>query len=157
VQELTLGIDVACRAAHQASLAGEAGRFAWSGRRFRTITADLERALVGDTSQAAVTVVMEPTRNAWVPLAAWFRRSGCAGESWPRRAWTRARRPSMHDRALRSFCCRQTGCDLRPAWRKLPGVVGRRHGEPCECEWRGCGRDRLSVTSSGIELDSAGI
>jgi hypothetical protein len=23
-----------------------------------------------------VTVVMEPTRNAWVPLAAWFRRHG---------------------------------------------------------------------------------
>ncbi len=25
---------------------------------------------------ASVTVVMEPTRNAWVPLAAWFRRHG---------------------------------------------------------------------------------
>jgi transposase len=26
----------------------------------------------------ALTVVMEPTRNAWVPLAAWFRRRGAA-------------------------------------------------------------------------------
>ena len=25
---------------------------------------------------SSLTVVMEPTRNAWVPLAAWFRRRG---------------------------------------------------------------------------------
>ena len=31
VEQMTLGIDVACRAAHQASLADEAGRFAWIG------------------------------------------------------------------------------------------------------------------------------
>jgi hypothetical protein len=43
VEQMTLGIDVACRAAHQASLADAAGRFAWSGRRFRTSAADLER------------------------------------------------------------------------------------------------------------------
>ena len=41
--QMTLGIDVACRAAHQASLADEAGRFAWTGRRFRTTAADLEQ------------------------------------------------------------------------------------------------------------------
>ena len=41
--QMTLGIDVACRAAHQASLADEAGRFAWSGRRFRTTPADLQQ------------------------------------------------------------------------------------------------------------------
>ena len=34
---MTLGIDVACRAAHQASLADESGRFAWSGPRFRML------------------------------------------------------------------------------------------------------------------------
>jgi hypothetical protein len=28
------------------------------------------------TDPAEVLVVMEPTRNAWVPLAAWFRRHG---------------------------------------------------------------------------------
>jgi len=76
VQELTLGIDVACRAAHQASLADQAGRFAWSGRKFRTTTADLGRLWAAIPSPAAVTVVLEPTRNAWVPLAAWFRRHG---------------------------------------------------------------------------------
>jgi hypothetical protein len=39
--QLHLGIDVACRAAHQASLADEQGRFVWSGRRFRTNVGDL--------------------------------------------------------------------------------------------------------------------
>jgi transposase len=74
--QMTLGIDVACRAAHQASLADEVGRLAWSGRRFRTTAADLQRLWESIPQDAAVTVVMEPTRNAWVPLAAWFRRHG---------------------------------------------------------------------------------
>jgi hypothetical protein len=43
VDQMTLGIDVACRAAHQASLADERGKFAWSGCRFRTAAADLQR------------------------------------------------------------------------------------------------------------------
>jgi transposase len=76
---LCLGIDVACRAAHQASLADEAGRQIWVGRRFRTTANDLERlwdTLPKDEGANDVTVVMEPTRNAWVPLAAWFRRRG---------------------------------------------------------------------------------
>ncbi|MFF1614270.1 transposase [Amycolatopsis sp. NPDC058278] len=74
-----LGIDVACRAAHQASLTDERGRFAWSGRKFRTTVEDLHRLwamLPVGVEPAAVTVIMEPTRNAWVPLAAWFRRQG---------------------------------------------------------------------------------
>lgn len=74
--QVTLGIDVACRAAHQASLADESGRFAWSGRRFTTTSADLQQLWDSVPPGAAVTVVMEPTRNAWVPLAAWFRRHG---------------------------------------------------------------------------------
>jgi transposase len=74
--QMTLGIDVACRAAHQASLADESGRFVWSGRRFRTTVAELERLWESIPPGAAVRVVMEPTRNAWVPLAAWFRRRG---------------------------------------------------------------------------------
>lgn len=76
---LRLGIDIACRAPHQASLADERGEFIWSGRSFRTCTADLEllwAMLPPDVEPADVTVVMEPTRNAWVPLAAWFRRQG---------------------------------------------------------------------------------
>jgi len=64
--QMTLGIDVA----------DESGRFAWSGRRFRTTVADLNRLWGQIPQPVALTVVMEPTRNAWVPLAAWFRRRG---------------------------------------------------------------------------------
>jgi transposase len=76
---LRLGIDIACRAAHQVSLADEQGRFIWTGRRFRTTPQDLVglwNMLPEGTDPADVLVVMEPTRNAWVPLAAWFRRQG---------------------------------------------------------------------------------
>ena len=86
--QLRLGIDVACRAAHQASLADETGQFVWTGHAFRTRAEDLERLwamLPEETKPADVLVIMEPTRNAWVPLAAWFspprraRRAGAAG------------------------------------------------------------------------------
>jgi len=76
---LRMGIDIAVRAPHQASLADEQGNLMWSGHRFRTAAADLERLwsrLPEATIPTEVTVVMEPTRNAWVPLAAWFRRQG---------------------------------------------------------------------------------
>jgi transposase len=75
--KIRLGIDVACRAAHQASCADETGAFTWSGHRFRTDPADLEvlwAKLPVDAEE--VMVIIEPTRNAWVPLAAWFRRRG---------------------------------------------------------------------------------
>ena len=78
MDQMTLGIDVACRAAHQASLTDERGKFAWSGRRFRTTPGDLERLWALVPAGVTLTVVMEPTRNAWVPLAAWFRRRGAA-------------------------------------------------------------------------------
>ena len=76
---LRLGIDIAVRAPHQASLADEQGRVLWSGHRFRSSAEDLEHLwsrLPDNATPAEVTVVMEPTRNAWVPLAAWFRRHG---------------------------------------------------------------------------------
>jgi hypothetical protein len=38
--------------------------------------ADLERLWQSIPDGVALTVVMEPTRSAWVPLAAWFRRRG---------------------------------------------------------------------------------
>lgn len=75
-QTIRLGIDVACRADHQASCADGAGEFLWSGWRFRTTTADLERLWAKMPTGAEVTVVLEPTRNAWVPLAAWLRAKG---------------------------------------------------------------------------------
>ncbi len=77
--QLRLGVDIACRTAHQASLADERGEFIWSGRSFRTSAQELERLwsmLPATVASTDVTVAMEPTRNAWVPLAAWFRRRG---------------------------------------------------------------------------------
>lgn len=75
--KIRLGIDVACRAAHQGSCSDETGAMLWSGHRFRTDPADLEGLWAKLPAGAdEVMVVMEPTRNAWVPLAAWFRRRG---------------------------------------------------------------------------------
>jgi len=71
-----LGIDVACQAPHQASLADDRGEFVWSAWRFRTTPADLESLWAKIPEGAEVTVVMEPTRNAWVPLAAWLQTRG---------------------------------------------------------------------------------
>ena len=75
--KVRLGIDIACRAAHRAACADETGRIVWSGHRFSTRAEELQALwarLPGDAAE--VLVVMEPTRNAWVPLAAWFRRRG---------------------------------------------------------------------------------
>jgi transposase len=78
VQELRLGIDVASVEQHRAALADETGRLLWSNRRFRTISGQLEAlwAAVRAAGEVPVAVVMEPTRNAWVPLAAWLRARG---------------------------------------------------------------------------------
>ena len=76
---LRMGIDIAVRAPHQASLADERGELLWSGHRFRTTASDLQRLwarLPEEFTSDELTIVMEPTRNAWVPLAAWFRRQG---------------------------------------------------------------------------------
>jgi transposase len=74
---LRIGIDIACRASHRAACADSTGQLLWRNVRFQTRIADLEalwkRIPEGEDD---ITVVMEPTRNAWVPLAAWFRRHG---------------------------------------------------------------------------------
>ncbi len=75
--KVRLGVDIACRAAHQASLADEHGAMLFVGHRFRTDPDELEALwarLPADAEE--IVVVMEPTRNAWVALAAWFRRRG---------------------------------------------------------------------------------
>ena len=74
--DVRLGIDVACTAQHQASLADDEGRFLWQGWRFTTSTGDLERLWSKIPDDVTVTVVMEPTRNAWVPLAGWLQGMG---------------------------------------------------------------------------------
>ena len=74
---LTLGIDVAVRAAHQATLARD-GATVWRGRKFWTRPADLERlwADLDLADPSELTVVIEPTRNAWIVVAERFRRRG---------------------------------------------------------------------------------
>src|SRR6476661_2212132 len=75
--KIRLGVDVACRAAHQASLADEQGRFLFVGHRFPTDPDELDTRWARLPKDAErIEVVMEPTRNAWVALAAWFRRHG---------------------------------------------------------------------------------
>jgi transposase len=75
--KIRLGIDLACRSPHHAACADEAGRLLWSGHRFRTGVGDLEALWERLPAEAEeVMVVMEPTRNAWVPVAGWFRRQG---------------------------------------------------------------------------------
>lgn len=74
--KVRLGIDVACRADHQASLAGVDGEFIWSGWRFRTTPAELRALWDKIPAGAEVQVIVEPTRNAWVPLAAWLSAQG---------------------------------------------------------------------------------
>jgi transposase len=74
---MTLGIDVACRAEHQATLA-VAGVPVWRGRKFFTRPGELERLWrdLDLVDPAELTVVLEPTRNAWMVLAHWFRSRG---------------------------------------------------------------------------------
>jgi transposase len=74
--KVRLGIDVACRADHQASLACVDGQFIWSGWRFRTTPTDLVALWDKIPVGAEVEVIVEPTRNAWVPLAAWLSAQG---------------------------------------------------------------------------------
>jgi hypothetical protein len=76
---IRVGIDVACRANHQASCADAAGEFLWSGWRFRTTPGDLERLWAKLPEGAEVTVVLEPTRNAWVP---WPPGCGPGAQRW---------------------------------------------------------------------------
>ena len=77
--KIRLGVDVACRAVHQASCADERGEMVFVGHRFRTDPDDLDALWARLPAEATeITVVMEPTRNAWVALAAWFRRRGAS-------------------------------------------------------------------------------
>ena len=85
--KIRLGVDVACRVAHQASCADEHGVMLWVGHRFGTDPDQVE-ALWAKLPEGAteLMVVMEPTRNAWVALAAWFRRRGATVVMIPHRA-----------------------------------------------------------------------
>ncbi len=68
----TLGVDLGIRAGHVATLCDERGEQVWSKRRFGNRHDELV-ALVDQIGVCdELTVVMEPTRNAWVAVAAHF-------------------------------------------------------------------------------------
>lgn len=142
---LRLGIDVACRAAHQVSCTDEAGKFVFTGRRFRTTVADLERLWASLPAADEVLVVMEPTRNAWVPLAAWLRARGATvvlvppEQSADLRAYYNkhtktdrldskllARLPLLHPEGLRPLADAGPADALRRAVRRRASLVKRR-------------------------------
>ena len=145
VTEVRLGIDVACQADHQASLTDERGEFLWSGWRFRTTPTDLERLWAKLPGGAEVVVVMEPTRNAWVPLAAWLRAHGAKVVLVPpeqsadlRNYYNKhtktdrldsrilARLPLLHPEGLRAIDHLGPGETLRRAVRQRSSLVKRR-------------------------------
>jgi transposase len=72
----TLGIDLAVRAAHVATLASDRGDVVWTRRRFHNHPAELAALSAAAGPAEDLTVVMEPTRNAWVVVAAHFRALG---------------------------------------------------------------------------------
>ena len=72
----TLGIDLAVRAAHVATLTNEQGKVVWSKRRFRNCRDDLLALSDAAGPVNELTVVMEPTRNSWVLVAAHFQAAG---------------------------------------------------------------------------------
>lgn len=80
--QLYLGIDLACKAPHQASLVRSDGQVMWTGRRFTSRAVQLLAvwggvvAAGGGPGGLPVVVVMEPTGNAWVPVKAWLRVRG---------------------------------------------------------------------------------
>jgi transposase len=143
---LTLGIDVAVRAAHQATLAQD-GATVWRGRKFWTRPADLER-LWTDLDLADpgdLTVVIEPTRNAWIVVAEWFRRRGArvvmvptTQSADPRKYYSKhtkndridsellARLPLLHPEGLREYSGQGPADALRRLVKQRSTMVKRR-------------------------------
>lgn len=143
---MTLGIDVACRAEHQATLAID-GKPAWRGRKFLTRTTDLDRLWADlDVAEASeLTVVLEPTRNAWLVLAQWFRRRGARVVMVPttqsadlRRYYSKhakndrldsevlAKLPLLHPEGLREFTGDSSADPLRRLTKQRSTLVKRR-------------------------------
>lgn len=144
--KFVIGIDVACRAPHVAAGANEQGGPVFTGVRFRTRVEELEslwRRIPEGTDE--VIVVMEPTRNAWVPLASWLRRRGATIVMVPPEqsadlrnyfskhakndrldAQLLARLPSMHREGLHTATGNGPAEPLRRACRQRVSLVMRR-------------------------------
>ncbi len=143
---VTLGIDLACRTPHVASLADTSGRLVWSGRTFWTRAGDLRDLWDDlDCDPAELTVVMEPTRNAWAPVAAWFKRRGVKVVLVPttqsadlRDYYSKhtkndrldsvvlARLPLLHPEGLRTHVGDGPGDPLRRATKQRSSIMKRR-------------------------------
>jgi transposase len=145
--DLILGIDLACRSAHQASIARPDGTYVWTGKKFFTRPADLEGlwADLGLTEADTLRVVLEPTRNAWAPVAAWLRRRGAkvsmvpTNQSADLRAYYSkhtkndhldskllARLPLLHPEGLREYTGAGPAAPLRRAVKMRSSIVKRR-------------------------------
>lgn len=78
--QVYLGIDLACKAEHRASLVASDGTVLWRGFALRTQVEELtglwQKVLAAAGTDASVLVVMEPTGNAWVPVKAWLKARG---------------------------------------------------------------------------------
>lgn len=143
---LTLGVDVAVRAAHQATLARD-GVTVWCGRKFWTRPAELERlwADLDLADPAELTVVVEPTRNAWIVVAEWFRRRGARVVMVPttqsadlRRYYSKhtkndridsellARLPLLHPEGLREYSGQGPADALRRLVKQRSTMIKRR-------------------------------
>lgn len=143
---MTLGIDVACRAEHQATLVID-GRPVWRGRKFLTRTTDLDRlwADLDLSDPSDLSVVLEPTRNAWLVLAQWFRRRGARVVMVPttqsadlRKYYSKhakndrldsevlARLPLLHPEGLREFTGDSSADPLRRLTKLRSTLVKRR-------------------------------
>lgn len=143
---LMLGIDLAVRAAHQATLA-RGGATVWRGRKFWTRPADLDRLWtdLDLTDPGELTVVVEPTRNVWIVVAEWFRRRGARVVMVPttqsadlRRYYSKhtkndridsellARLPLLHPEGLREYSGQGPADALRRLVKQRSTMVKRR-------------------------------
>jgi transposase len=77
----TVGIDLAVRGCHVATILDEKGEVIGAPIRFRHRPRDLEKLTrkirKGLPSEGQVLAVLEPTGMAWFPVAYWLRRAGC--------------------------------------------------------------------------------
>lgn len=159
--KIRLGVDVACRAPHQASCADEHGEMLWVRHCLGTDPDELEALWAKLPADACeVMVVMKPTRNAWAPLAAWFRRRSAAvmlvppEQSADLRAYyskhaktdrldsrALARLPLAHPEGLHREDTLGPGEALKRAVRLRSGLVHRRTASMAHLDaWTRCGR-----------------